>query len=482
MYKYLTSIEGGNTLSKNLFFTGKEKIEEILKNGKSHVRFLGAGGVGMYSLMRLTSELGYTVSGSDRRENTLTSDLLLRGYNLSIGEGGADIPPCDLLVYTLAVNECDKELLFAKEKGTLAVTRAEYLGVLMGKYGYKIGVSGSHGKSTVTAMLSSVFCKAQKSPTVLCGAGILPEGLPYIHGEREIFIYEACEYKDSFLHFLPDVSVFTNLELDHTDYFKSLSDIKESFLKAINLAECAVINKDDENLAALIPHAKSRVVTYALNSPADFTAKIIKGKGVTPAFEVLYKGNREGIITLSVIGSFNIYNALGAYAAARTAGLSPDGIISAISSFSGIERRMQRIGEYKGAAVIYDYAHHPTEIRATLSALREITKGRVIVIFRPHTYSRTESLFSDFISALSLADKVYIRDVDPVREAVRVDFSSHTLAQAIGDGAEYLKTDNIENIDLKRGDTLVIMGAADMTEILNNVKDGMTKNIKDKDR
>lgn len=470
MYKRLTSIEGGSSLSKSIVFPRKEKIREILKIRNTHVRFLGIGGVGMYSLVRLTYDLGYRVSGSDRKENNLARDLVSRGIMVDFCEVDLSVYDHSILVYTLAVSDEDSELVYARKKGILTVSRAEYLGALMELFEFKIGVSGSHGKSTSCAMISSAFLSAGHPPTVMCGAGLSSFGLPYLRGDSCNLIYEACEYKDSFLNFTPNISLFTNLELDHTDYFDSLDSIKDSFLKAINLAECSVINVDDENLFSLIPSAKKKVVTFGIRKKADFTAKNIKNEHGRFAFEIYKDSEKEGFLSLSVIGKFNVYNALGAYAASRMAGLFPQEIIKALSSFSGIERRFQEIGRYNGARVYYDYAHHPTEISATLSAARDITEGRVIVVFRPHTYSRTESLFSDFVEALSLADKVYICDIDPVRECERIDLSSHSLIDAIGKGCEYIDSKTVNKIEASSTDTLIIMGAADMSEILKNIK------------
>lgn len=456
-------------MSKGDFFERKMKIKDTLKNKNAHIRFLGAGGVGMYSLVRLTHSLGYTVTGRDRSGGELFLDLVKRGIALKLDSEMGVPPLADIIVYSHAVPLTDLEIVRANECGIATVSRAEYLGALMDDYKIRIGVSGSHGKSTSVGMLAHALSLSGLNSTVISGARLSRGALPFINGGRDYLVYEACEYKDSFLSFSPTLSLFTNLELDHTDYFCGIEDIKRSFLCAINLSRCAVINKADDNLASLIDLANTEIITYAVTGGADYTAENIRAEGGFYSFDALFRGRRLGSVSLSVPGKFNVSNALGVIAALHTVGVDTDAAVNAISSFSGIERRLEEIGCIGKTRVYYDYAHHPTEIRAVIEALREIVKGRIAVIFRPHTYSRTSAFFSEFSGALSLADRVYLCEIDAVRESLDPSVSATALKERIGDSASLLYPD-LSNMELEGISALVIMGAADLSVVLEKVK------------
>lgn len=444
----------------------REKIRELLKKEDLKIHFIGVGGVGMCSLALLSQRQGYTVSGSDRDISANVNRLISMGVKVSLGHSKENAATAELVVYTLALDEGNAELSYALRMGIPCISRAEYLGVLMEKYHSRLTVSGSHGKSTSSAMLDAVFLKAKRDPTTVIGAEIPGLGLPLRVGGDGVIIAEGCEYKDSFLHLCPTAALFTNLELDHVDYFKSIDDIKASFLKAMNIAELSVVNSDDENLASLIPYVNGRCVTYGEGKDADYRASIFEWKRGYYGFS-LSDGEKEAIrARLAIPGRHNAQNASGVAALSLECGIPRETVAVALGSFSGIGRRLERLTDYGTCEVYYDYAHHPTEIKAVIETVREMTGKPVAVIFKPHTYSRTEALFSDFVSSLSLADRVLLCEISAIRELYRQSVSSSMLAKAIGEGAVCVSEANI--LDALSGldkYAIIIMGAADLDTV-----------------
>lgn len=469
MYKCLIRQEGGNVLSKFHSNSGKGEIFEILKNKGAKIHFTGVGGVGMYSLFKLSDYLGYSVSGSDREGSSLLEELTLSGYDVKIGHNRENAMNKDLLVYTLAADGENPEISKAEEEEIPTVSRAEYLGVVMESYKERIGVSGSHGKSTTTAMLDAIFNEAKKNPTTLLGAR-LNEGSPIRIGSTDYMIYEACEYKDSFLYFSPTVSVFTNLELDHVDYFKDLDAIKASFLKAMNMPGLSVINADDENLRDLISGVSTRTVTFGECGSIDYQGCISEGVNGCYSLKIRHGGREIINIKLSIPGRFNAKNALAAASAAYELGIKGEDIEKALSSFYGIERRLEKIGELNDVPVYYDYAHHPTEIECAIGAVKDMCRGEVVVIFKPHTYSRTAGLMNEFVKALSLADRVYLTEISAIREKKIEGVSSEAIARRIGEKAKFVNDGDIlialENV---KASAIIIMGAANLDVVKGKI-------------
>ncbi len=434
----------------------------ILKKASGRIHFIGVGGVGMVSLFSLCEHLGVEVSGSDIKENEYTAALKREGKRISVGCDGENVKGAAAVAYTSAVQQDNAELEYARAHGIPAFSRAELLGVLMQLYGTRIGVSGTHGKSTTVAMLAEIYKRAGRAPTVLCGAA-LASGMPYIITDSEELIYEACEYKDAFLCFSPTAAVFTNLEHDHVDYFKDIHALKDSFLAAMNIPNYAVVNCDDERLCSLLPEIQKPTVTYGEGARAEYRIVDVRSENGFYSFKILHGGRYSPEISLSVAGKFNVMNAAGALALAASEGIDISVCADALSSYKGISRRLEYLGKVRGTAVYYDYAHHPTEIRKTVSAVREIHKAGIGVIFRPHTYSRTEGLLSDFISSLSEADRVWLLDISAIREPHSSSISSEALADFIGEQAACIKAHEVADI-VKNSDmgTVIIMGAADI--------------------
>ena len=431
-----------------------------------NIHFVGIGGVSMYTLARLALNMGAAVSGSDRELSSRTEILSELGASVYVGHNCDNIGNASLVVYSHAIEENNPELVCARERGILTVNRAEYMGAMMLDYRTRIGVSGSHGKSTTVAMLETIFSHARANPTVLCGAD-LPSGDPLMIGDRGMMIYEACEYRDSFLRFLPTVAIALNLELDHTDYFPDLSALKESFVKALSRAEqFAVISGDDKNLRSIMPKISTDVISFGRGRDNIYRYDVTAFEEGNFLFDLYKFDNKIGSLRLNIPGVFNVHNASCAAVVALELGVDFETVRSAIASFLGIPRRLEYLGEVNGRPLYYDYAHHPTEIRASLTALRGLTKGNITLLFKPHTYTRTVSLWDELRGALSLADHTVITDIYAAREEPIEGVSGHNLAQAIGPSAVYMSDSMAAEYILNKTDgAIVLMGAGDVTEI-----------------
>ncbi len=466
MYKYLTLAEGEGLMSKYNSSLGILKIGEILSKEAPRVHFSGVGGVGMYSLFCMSRDLGYIVSGSDLKNSTFTERLLLDGEEICIGHNAENAADKDLIVYSLALDERNPELLYASLVGIPCISRAEYLAYLLSLKRCKIGVSGSHGKSSVTAILKEIFEAAKLSPTVIAGARLPHSDEPYISGGNEVAIYEACEYKDSFLCLPCDIAVFTNLELDHTDYFKTLDDIKRSFTAAMNRAPLSIINIDDENLNSIKPLSKGEVLTYAIEREADFSAAELECSGGVYSFKLFEKGRPVSKIKMSVPGKYMVYNALAAISAARAFGVDAKICSAAVSEYRGLERRFELVATLGDAPVIYDYAHHPTEIKSVIECARDVYDGEITVVFKPHTYTRTRDLWDGFVSSLSLADRVLILPIDGIREREIAGISAENLARALGSSCKCIEERELESQLEKISGAVLLLGAASLDAAL----------------
>ena len=434
--------------------------------------FVGIGGISMSSIAFVLASKGYTVRGSDRTESDMTQRLRDAGIEVFIGHDAAHVEGADVIIYTGAVNEQNPEIAEAKKRGIPLVYRADAIGYLMQKYKTRIGVSGSHGKSTCTAMISHILIASGKDPTVMCGAQTAEMGGAYRVGKREDFVFEACEYKDSFLGFFPSVSVVLNIDLDHTDYFTGgLEQIKESFRQYALLAfaqeePLVVSNADDGNTArALFGVEKT---TFGIVNDADFCAVNITYNNGCAEFDIARKGEFFCHAALSVPGRHNVYNALAAAVACFHAGVLPADIGKYLSDFAGLARRFEKKGSVNGADVYIDYAHHPREIVSSIAAAKKMTQGRVICVFEPHTYSRTSALFSEFAASFADSDKTFFVDIYAAREVNTYGVSSAQLAEAT-DGGEY--TPSYEDAArrlreyARKGDTVLILGAGTVTEV-----------------
>lgn len=447
----------------------------IFENNYKHIYFLGIGGISMSGLAEILHSKGFLVSGSDMKESKATNHLLKRGIKIYIGHNYENITDdIDLLVYTAAVKEDNPEMIAAKDKGIKIIDRAELLGEVMKSYESAIAVSGTHGKTTTTSMISEILLSADADPTISIG-GILPSINGNIKiGNSKYFIAEACEYFDSFLKFNPLVAVILNVEADHLDYFKDLNQIQTSFKKfaqRVRKEGTVVINKEIENLDYIIDSLKCNVVTYSsTDKKADWTAEnIIHVDDGKNSFDAVFKGEVMGRVSLNIPGNHNIANALAACAAASSVGMDMKSIIKGLGNFGGAKRRFQFKGSFNGTVVIDDYAHHPTEVRTTLEAAKNVKHNKLWCVFQPHTFSRTKAFLNEFANSFENADNIIIAKIYAAREKDTGEISGQDLAEKIKNkGKNAIYIDNFEQIEeylirnCKQGDMLITMGAGDV--------------------
>ena len=442
----------------------KRQILDIISNGGGRVHFIGVGGVSMCSLFCLSRHFGIAASGSDRGCTKVTRALMDSGEDIYVGERKKLREDTKLVVYSHAISREHPERTFARENGIREVSRAEYMGALMQCYENRIGVSGSHGKSTVTAMISKIFSDAELKPTTLSGASLFNSELPFSIGSLDYLIYEGCEYKDSFLSFSPTLAVFLNMELDHTDYFADEDMLSSSFSRAMQRSLRVIVNRDDEALFSAALKSGKPLVSFGNGENADYRYEIISDEPRNMSFRLFRKNEELGTVSISMLGLFNISNAAAALTAAIESGIDFKTAAKSLSTFSGIERRLEKIGEYKERALYFDYAHHPTEIKASINAIKSAGNGKVTVVFRPHTYSRTQALWENFKSALSEADSAVILDIDAVRERGIDGISSEMLANEIGGIYCHSEAEIEAILEKTRGD-IILMGAGEVEKI-----------------
>ncbi len=382
----------------------------------------------------------------------------------------------DAVIFTAAIHEDNEEYQEAARRGIPMLTRAQFLGQLMTNYEMPIAVSGTHGKTTTTSMLSHILLKAQADPTISVGGILNAIGGNIRVGHSEIFLTEACEYTNSFLEFFPKIGIILNIDEDHLDFFKDLADIRRSFRKFAELIPAdgyLVINGEIENLEEIAGNLPCKVVTYGMDSRMDYSAANISYDELgRVSFDFLKKGDFAERISLSVNGDHNVSNSLSALAAADILSIPADVSGRGLNEFGGTKRRFEYKGEVNGIAVIDDYAHHPTEIKAALKAAESYPHREMWCVFQPHTYSRTKALFHDFTDALLLADHIVLADIYAARETDTLGVTSEALAEELrekGADAYYLPTfEEIEKFCLEncqKGDMLITMGAGDVVNI-----------------
>lgn len=446
-----------------------------------HIHFIGIGGISMSGLAEVLLEEGFTITGSDAHESPLTKKLEQQGARIYYGQRASNIEDStDLVVYTAAIHPDNPEYACCVEKNLPMLTRAELLGQIMRNYETPIAISGTHGKTTTTSMVSHILLAADNDPTISVG-GILPAiGGNIRVGKSQTFVTEACEYTNSFLSFFPKISIILNIDADHLDFFKDLDDIRHSFrlfTEKLPADGTLIINSDTPEYETIIADLPCEIVTYGLNTPADYTASDIRfdefGNG---SFECYRKGQFVGNFSLKVPGIHNISNALATIALGMKMGLNAATIQRGLSEFHGTDRRFQFKGKIGDITIIDDYAHHPTEIKATLNTAKNYPHKTTWCVFQPHTYTRTKALMDDFAEALTLADKVILADIYAARETDNLGISSQTLQekiQKLGGECYYFPTfDEIENFLLENcvpGDLILTMGAGDVVKIGENL-------------
>lgn len=442
-----------------------------------HVHFIGIGGISMSGLAEILLKEHFTISGSDSKASALTEHLTSLGATIFYPQKAENIiSGIDVVVYTAAIHEDNLELMEVRRRGLPTLTRAELLGQLMKNYKIPIAVSGTHGKTTTTSMLSHILLAADMDPTISVGGILKAIGGNIRVGSSDVFVTEACEYTNSFLDFFPKIGIILNVEEDHMDFFKDIDDIRLSFHRFAALLPkdgVLIINRNIEKLEAITEGLSCKVITYSETQAADYSAaNIVFDELGNASFDLIKYGAYAGRIQLAVAGNHNVSNALSTIAAADELGISLEQIQKGILSFTGTDRRFQYKGERNGFTIIDDYAHHPTEIRATLTSARNYPHREIWCIFQPHTYTRTKAFFHEFAEALSLADHVILADIYAARETDTLGVSSEALAEEIrklGTDSYYLSSfEAIENFVLGKcihNDVLITMGAGDVVNI-----------------
>ena len=433
--------------------------------------FSGICGVSMSAIAQALARMGYKVWGSDIDDGPVAARLRDEGIGVCIGHAAANAHGAQMLVYNARIKEDNPERQYAVRNGIHVIPRAAMLGLLMDRYQTAIGVTGCHGKSTTTTMISHIFLRAGLDPTFFIGAPYPPLNSSHRLGGDKYFIYEADEYADSFLNFRSDIAVVLNVEMDHPDYFRDLEHMLRSYrahLEGCNPGCVAVINIDDPNAASLCGVGGHECVRVGTAAGADVRMENLISERGKFSFDVICGGMRYARIKLAVPGKFNAHNALCAAAVAWRCGIGGDAAAAAMATFTGAGRRFEFKGTLNGADVIDDYGHHPTEVASTLKSAAGMGYGKVWCVFQPHTYSRLRDLWDDFTKSLSLADKLIITDVYTASERDTLGVSSAALAAAIP-GAAYIPDfgDIAARLraEVRPGELVIVMGAGDVVRL-----------------
>ncbi len=449
----------------------KTSFSEYLRPGKKG-HLIGVGGVSMSPLAEVLHDMGIIIKGSDINESEKVSTLRKKGMEIDIGHSAGNIgEDTDFIIRTAAARDDNVEVMAARKLNIPVFERTEAWGTLMKDYKNAICVSGTHGKTTTTSMVTHILMAAEHDPTVMLG-GTLPL-LQASHriGHGDTIILEACEYYNSFLSFSPTIAVILNVDSDHLDFFKDLDDIKNSFHQFAKLVPergFIVANGDDPNTMSAISGINRKVVTFGTSEDSDVYAKNISFRGAHSYFDIYHKGELFQNVHLGVPGMHNIYNALAASAAAICIGISPNSVKYGLAGFTGAGRRFEFKGKYNGADVYDDYAHHPKELKAILDAVEPLGYKRVIAVFQPHTYTRTNALFDDFVEQLKRPDLLYLTEIYAAREQNTLGISSADLSSEIPNSLHFKEFHELEEslkFTASPGDLILTIGAGDVYQI-----------------
>ena len=421
----------------------------------------------MCPLAEILHTWGYEITGSDNNPGDNIEKLRSLGIKVIMGQKGENIEGAQMIVYTAALLSDNPELVAAKNSGIPTFERSKLFGAITRMYKNCIGVCGTHGKTTVTSMLTQVLIMADKDPTAVIGGN-----LPLIDshgraGKTDLMVCEACEFVDTFLDLSPDIAVILNIDADHLDYFKTLDNIIKSFNKfSLLTTKTLIYNGDDENTVKAVEGVDREKITFGFNASNDYSpANITYNRGSFGEFDVMYKGEKVAHLKLNIPGTHNILNALAAFAAASNAGVSPKDCEIGIAAFSGAGRRFEILGEYKGITVADDYAHHPNELEAILSAVMKMGYKNVWAVFQPFTYSRTYMLLDDFARVLQIPDKCVMTEIMGSRERNTYNIYTKQLADKIPGSVWFNTFEEVSDYVVKNassGDLIITLGCGDI--------------------
>ena len=446
-----------------------------------HVYFSGIGGISMSGLARILKSRGFEVSGSDRASSSITDGLAADGIRVYIGQNKENITPdIDLVVFTAAIRPDNPEYIAVMENGIPYINRSVLLGQIMRGYKDPVAVSGTHGKTTTTSMISEIMIEAGTDPTLSIGGILDSIGGNVRIGNSPYFAAEACEYTNSFLDMFPGIGIILDIDADHLDFFKDLEDIRRSFRKfAERIPEdgALILNTQIPDYQEICGGLSCDVILYGPDSSADYWPEDISYDEFARPTYTLCSRNSDGTIlrqtiTTGVPGEHNIYNSMAAAAAADRLGISREHTVKALAGYSGTQRRFQILGTRNGFTVIDDYAHHPTEIAATLRTALNVPHRELYCVFQSHTYTRTKALMDEFAEALTLADHILLAPIYAARETDNLGISEHTLAEKIEAlGHPCMCFENFDEIEkfllenCQSGDLVITMGAGNINEV-----------------
>ena len=449
----------------------EDRIIEKVKN----IHLIGIGGSGMCPLAEILHSKGYLITGSDNNESDPLKRIKALGIKVYMGHAPENVHGAELIVYSAAISEDNPEIVEAKKLGIPLMERSHMLGSLTRRYDNVIGVCGTHGKTTVSSMITHILILNKQNPTAVIGGKLPLINSNGIAGESDTMVCESCEFVDTFLQLSPDKAVLLNIDNDHLDYFKTMDNLVASFSKFVNMASLSFVNGDDPLCMKAVENCQ--YMTFGLDSKNDFYAENIESGKFGFCFDVMYKGEKLTRLNMHIPGKHNIYNGLATFAACYSEGIAPDDIAKAVESFTGAGRRFEFLGEYKGFTLADDYAHHPTEIKATLSAAKELNYNNVIAVFQPFTFSRTALLKDEFVEALSVADKVILTPIMGSREVNTYNIYSEDIAKELKDCTV---VDGFENIADKiieiaePNDIVITMGGGDIYKAAHIVQEKLS--------
>ena len=434
---------------------------------------IGIGGVSMSSLADVLHGMGLNITGSDMSDNPNSRALKEKGIEIFIGHSAENMSEdIDFVVRTAAVHDDNPEIIYAHQHSIPVFERTQAWGAISKDYSNALCISGTHGKTTTTSMCTHILMAADRDPTVMIGGTLPLLNAGHRVGKGNTIIMEACEYYNSFLSLHPTVAVILNIEADHLDFFKDLQDVEDSFrafCERVPQEEGYVVaNFDDENTMATVKNLDRKVITFGLSSDADVYAENISFLGSTTQFDIMYKGKLFTDVTLHVPGMHNVQNALAATAASICIGIKPLAVKYGLAGFNGAGRRFEFKGKFNGADIYDDYAHHPSELHALMDAVKSLNYQRNIVVFQPHTYTRTAALFDDFVTELSRPDVLLLAEIFAAREQNTIGISSASLAKEIEGASFHPSFDELETVlraIARPGDIILTVGAGDVFKL-----------------
>lgn len=438
--------------------------DKVLENIK-RIHMIGIGGSGMCPLAEILHSKGYELTGSDNNESDPLARIKKLGIRVFMGHSAENISGAQLVVYSAAISQENPELVAARAAGIPTMERSHLLGALTRHYDNVIGVCGTHGKTTVTSMITQILLLNKREPNAVIGGKLPLVNSNGVVGSSQTLVCESCEFVDTFLQMTPDVSVLLNIDNDHLDYFKTMDNLVASFHKFLAMSHTAFVNGDDALALSAAEGISAQVIRFGFGASNDYSAAdITRGKHGF-GFDVICRGERVGRLDMQVPGRHNVLNGLAAFAVCYEMGVSAEGIAEALATFTGAGRRFEFLGEYGGFTLADDYAHHPTEIKATLTAAKELDYKRVIVVFQPFTFSRTALLKDEFIEALSVADKVIITPIMGSREVNTYGIASEDIAEELPDAQVVDGFESIADRIIEiagEGDIVITMGGGDI--------------------